>query len=215
MGIHLLANSSLAAALNPAQSGSFNLIELLLTASGTVRAVLFMLVCLSIIGWYVIGSKWFYLSKAQNESISCLDEFWAAKRLDAVYQTAENYKRSPIAQMFKNAYVVPVTGGESRAVSFLANGGSDTISWSPDGTYLIFDSGQRTENGHAHEERISPDVGNQDVRRDDPQEEPRRLQSRLDQDQHRRGIHHLATLTRCRGQLNHLIIQQQPCENLA
>jgi tricorn protease len=50
-------------------------------------------------------------------------------------------------KLFKNAYVVPVTGGESRAVSFLANGGSDTISWSPDGTYLIFDSGQRTENG--------------------------------------------------------------------
>jgi len=105
MGIHLLANTSLAAALNPAQSGSFNLIELLLTASGTVRAVLFMLVCLAIIGWYVIGYKWFYLSKAQNESIAFLDEFWAAKRLDAVYQTAENYKRSPIAQMFKNAYV--------------------------------------------------------------------------------------------------------------
>jgi len=105
MGIHLLANSSLLSALNPAASGSFNLIELLLTASGTVRAVLFMLVCLSIIGWYVIGYKWFYLSKAQSESISFLDEFWQAKRLDAVYQTAETYKRSPIAQMFKNAYV--------------------------------------------------------------------------------------------------------------
>ncbi len=50
-------------------------------------------------------------------------------------------------KLFKNVYVIPVTGGESRAVSFLANGGSNTISWSPDGTFLIFDSGQRTENG--------------------------------------------------------------------
>ena len=49
--------------------------------------------------------------------------------------------------MFKNVFVVPVAGGESRAVSFLSNGGSNTVSWSPDGTYLIFDTGQRTESG--------------------------------------------------------------------
>jgi len=48
-------------------------------------------------------------------------------------------------KLFKNVYVVPVAGGESRAVSFLANGGSNTVSWSPDGIYLLFDSGQRTE----------------------------------------------------------------------
>ena len=50
-------------------------------------------------------------------------------------------------KLFKNVFVVPAAGGESRAVSFLANGGSNTVSWSPDGTYLLFDTGQRTENG--------------------------------------------------------------------
>jgi len=49
-------------------------------------------------------------------------------------------------KLFKNVFVVPIAAGESRAVSFLANGGSNTVSWSPDGTYLLFDTGQRTEN---------------------------------------------------------------------
>ena len=41
--------------------------------------------------------------------------------------------------------MAPAAGGEGRAISFLANGGSNTVSWSPDGTFLLFDSGQRTE----------------------------------------------------------------------
>jgi len=54
-------------------------------------------------------------------------------------------------KLFKNVFVVPVAGGDplqtGRAVSFLANGGSNTVSWSPDGTFLLFDTGQRTESG--------------------------------------------------------------------
>ena len=69
--------------------GSFDLLQLLLGASGMVRGVLFLLVCLSIIGWYVIGYKAFYLSRAQGESIRFLEAFWQAKRLDAIYQDAE------------------------------------------------------------------------------------------------------------------------------
>lgn len=48
---------------------------------------------------------------------------------------------------FTNAYLVPVSGGESRAVSFLPNAHAGTVSWSRDGTYLLLDSGQRTEMG--------------------------------------------------------------------
>jgi tricorn protease len=48
-------------------------------------------------------------------------------------------------KLFTNAYVVPAAGGESRQVSFLPNVFSNTISWSPDGTYLLYDTGQRTE----------------------------------------------------------------------
>ena len=86
-------------------NGSFDLLQLLLGASGVVRGVLFLLVCLSIIGWYVIGYKALYLNRAQGESMRFLEAFWQAKRLDAVYQEAEHKRRSPIAHMFKAGYV--------------------------------------------------------------------------------------------------------------
>ncbi|HEU4586872.1 MAG TPA: hypothetical protein VFR95_14050, partial [Gemmatimonadaceae bacterium] len=48
---------------------------------------------------------------------------------------------------FTNAYVVPSAGGDARAVSFLPNAFARTISWSRDGSYLLFTSSQRTEMG--------------------------------------------------------------------
>jgi Tol biopolymer transport system component/C-terminal processing protease CtpA/Prc len=48
-------------------------------------------------------------------------------------------------KLFKNAYVVAASGGEGKQISFVANGGSNTIAWSPDGTFILFDTAQRTE----------------------------------------------------------------------
>ena len=47
--------------------------------------------------------------------------------------------------LFKNLHIASVDGGAGRPASFLANVFSNTISWSPDGTFMLFDSGQRTE----------------------------------------------------------------------
>jgi Tol biopolymer transport system component/C-terminal processing protease CtpA/Prc len=49
------------------------------------------------------------------------------------------------AKGFSNVYLVPSAGGERQQVSFLANVFGGNLSWSPDGTYLLFNSGQRTE----------------------------------------------------------------------
>jgi Tol biopolymer transport system component len=48
---------------------------------------------------------------------------------------------------FTNVSAVRAAGGESRQVSFFANGNATGLSWAPDGTFLLFDTGQRTENG--------------------------------------------------------------------
>jgi Tol biopolymer transport system component/C-terminal processing protease CtpA/Prc len=48
---------------------------------------------------------------------------------------------------FQNPHVVAAGGGPSRPVAFLPNAFGGTIAWSPDGTYLLFDTSQRTENG--------------------------------------------------------------------
>ena len=52
---------------------------------------------------------------------------------------------SPETRSYTNVSVVGKNGGAARPVSFLANSNSGTLSWSPDGTFLLFDSSQRTE----------------------------------------------------------------------
>jgi Tol biopolymer transport system component/C-terminal processing protease CtpA/Prc len=50
------------------------------------------------------------------------------------------------AKLFRNVYVAPVEGGgKAQPLSFLANVSTNTVSWSPDGTFILFDTGQRTE----------------------------------------------------------------------
>jgi tricorn protease len=49
------------------------------------------------------------------------------------------------SKSFAQIEVIPAAGGPARPVSFLANGEMQKINWSPDGKYLLFDSGQRNE----------------------------------------------------------------------
>ncbi len=48
---------------------------------------------------------------------------------------------------FTNVQVVAAAGGDARPVSFLANSFGNTVDWSPDGTFIVFDTAQRTELG--------------------------------------------------------------------
>lgn len=48
---------------------------------------------------------------------------------------------------FRNIYAVQASGGETRQVSSLASNSGSSISWSPDGTYLLFQTVMRTESG--------------------------------------------------------------------
>jgi tricorn protease len=64
----------------------------------------------------------------------------------------------PVGQkLFRNVYVAQIEGdGRGRPVSFLANGGSNTVSWSTDGTFILFDTGQRTESGQVSRVDLIP-----------------------------------------------------------
>jgi Tol biopolymer transport system component/C-terminal processing protease CtpA/Prc len=46
---------------------------------------------------------------------------------------------------FQNPNIASVNGGGGKPIAFLSNAFGNTIAWSPDGTYLLFDSSQRTE----------------------------------------------------------------------
>ena len=55
---------------------------------------------------------------------------------------------APETRSYTNAFIVPADGKQQpRAVSFISNSNSGTLSWSPDGTFLLFDTNQRTEEG--------------------------------------------------------------------
>jgi len=54
---------------------------------------------------------------------------------------------APENRSYTNVSVVPVGGGTVRPVSFIANSNAGSISWSPDGTFILFSSSQRTETG--------------------------------------------------------------------
>lgn len=51
------------------------------------------------------------------------------------------------AKAFTNVELVALAGGPPRPVSFLANANARSLAWSPDGTYVLFGTGQRTEPG--------------------------------------------------------------------
>ena len=51
------------------------------------------------------------------------------------------------AKRFTNVELVPAAGGVMRPISFLANAYANTLAWSPDGTFILFDTWQRTEDG--------------------------------------------------------------------
>lgn len=57
---------------------------------------------------------------------------------------------------FLNAWVVPVAGGEPRQATFLSNVFGGSIAWGGDGTFLLFDSRQRTEPGQLIRVDLSP-----------------------------------------------------------
>ena len=66
------------------------------------------------------------------------------------------YLTSSGNRQFTNVHIVAASGGESRQVSWVANAFGNTISWSADGTYLLFDSGQRTEDGQVARIDLQP-----------------------------------------------------------
>jgi tricorn protease len=77
---------------------------------------------------------------------------------------------------FRNAYIVPAAGGESRAVSAIPNANTGTLSWSPDGTFLVFNTSQRTEDTEVVrvELTLKPPKFAEDQFRDLFKEEPNR-----------------------------------------
>jgi biopolymer transport protein TolQ len=84
---------------------SMDIIALLLQASPVVKGVLLLLIFMSVLCWYVIGSKALYLSRAASRSTQFLDSFWKTSRLDDVWKMTEASPPSPVSEVFRAGYV--------------------------------------------------------------------------------------------------------------
>jgi biopolymer transport protein TolQ len=79
--------------------------DILLGATGVVLGVIIVLVVLSFVSGMIIFYKALFLYKAKQETAQFLDVFWKSKRLDAIYQAADEYPGSPVSHVFKAGFV--------------------------------------------------------------------------------------------------------------
>jgi biopolymer transport protein TolQ len=88
-------------------------LQLVLDASLVVKFVLLVLFAMSLVSWFVVGTKLVRLLQAQRQSSAFLDVFWnrnegnkwPADRLEAIYARVSQFDGSPLARVFHAGYV--------------------------------------------------------------------------------------------------------------
>ena len=90
----------------PAKAGSIaELIRLIVEASPVVKGVIALLFLFIFICAFIIFYKYVQIRRAQRQTARFLGIFWESKRLDEIYQAADDLSRSPISQLFKAGYI--------------------------------------------------------------------------------------------------------------
>ena len=95
------------------QAPSLDPWQLVMDASLVVKLVMLTLAAMSVISWFIIGTKFIRLSRAVGSSHRFLDRFWdnehghrwSAERLEGVYGQIRAYRGSPLAMVFRAGYV--------------------------------------------------------------------------------------------------------------
>ncbi len=101
----LNASLTLAQTSGAPSGAELDYMEVVTHGGPVVVAVLLLLIFASVVCWAIILKKWLQLRRAQGESVRFLETFWQSKRLDAIYQAAEQLSASPISQVFRAGYV--------------------------------------------------------------------------------------------------------------
>ena len=96
--IHLLLQAG-------AADDKLDIVSLISHASSVAKAVLVLLALMSVVSWYVIGTKWLYLSRAYRRSLGFVEGFWRSQRLDDTWRESESSAPSPVSEVFRAGYV--------------------------------------------------------------------------------------------------------------
>jgi len=82
-----------------------DLLRLVVEASPVVQAVIGLLAFFILACAFIISYKAVQIMRAQRQTHRFLQVFWESKRLDEIYQAAQDWARSPISQLFKAGYI--------------------------------------------------------------------------------------------------------------
>jgi biopolymer transport protein TolQ len=98
------ADGGASPAASPASQGAGALMEMLGNIGFVALGVLLLLLIASLYSWTIILGKMSTFGKATRESRSFINAFRRATRLQEVAAFADNYKSSPLAQVYVDVY---------------------------------------------------------------------------------------------------------------
>src|SRR5262245_13170659 len=83
---------------------AINYLDVIRNGSFVELFVLGLLALVSITSWGTIALKAGQLSRARSQSLSFLETFWKATRLEAIYEVAQRLDASPLSRVFVAGY---------------------------------------------------------------------------------------------------------------
>ncbi len=79
--------------------------EMIMNAGLMVQFVMLLLLFMSVASWAIILIKYIQIKKAYSESAAFVDYFWKSRNFSESYTRSRNLKYSPIARVFRVAYL--------------------------------------------------------------------------------------------------------------
>jgi len=87
------------------EATSSDIIHMIIYAGPMVRLVLLLLLFFSVVSWAIIFAKYRSIRKARRESAHFLDIFWNSRDLAEAFAASKRLRQSPVARVFRVAYV--------------------------------------------------------------------------------------------------------------
>lgn len=81
-----------------------NIFTMFLEAGPTIKAVILLLVVMSLYSWFIVFQKELLYRKVRRQSAEFVEKFWQCKNLSEASKTAKQWGLAPEAMIFRAAY---------------------------------------------------------------------------------------------------------------
>jgi biopolymer transport protein TolQ len=80
------------------------LLQFVIGSGPVVQGVLYLLILFSVLSWGIIFYKFRQIRVARRQSQRFTEIFWETKNLTTIHTASQDYKQSPVAQVFRAGY---------------------------------------------------------------------------------------------------------------